>query len=442
MGTNANSQGTGEISFWRDGTALHVQISDNVTSADRIKHVFNSFFTLNTWVHVLVTWDGSTQTLTVYKDGSSVSPDSTPETDFVTQSDQSRYILISGLRASFADPLNEWEGQIHSVGIWDVELGASEVSDLVSFGDGVGEPALDYTGDWIVFVTGNNAVDARQIAFFDGSTGDVGVAEAWDSAPVATEIFRICGPQSLFDDITPAQCAEGHTDHRSLCIFNNTGGLITDLRVYLVPLDPNNTVLEVACGNAAGTTADIDTISPDTEEPNLVTDTTFSSTRPQSWRRPDDYDSAIDTPAGGFNLNSLFHAWVWLRRIVPPLHKRSDSSAWLLVVEETSGVKSAIPLVFDVDGFNPTFSLVSDRKPRTFGGARVTASVVDNQIGQPVEDESITIAITSGPGTLNTDPQPLDTDVNGEVEGIYISPEDDAQAGNSVTITATLGGDP
>jgi hypothetical protein len=445
MSQTAASQGLNEIAFWRDGTTLEVQIADNTTIADRKHYQYNSFFALDTWVHVMVTWDGTN--LLVYKNGSVVSVDTTTEDDSVTQSDGSRYFLISGRRWNFADPQDEWEGQIHSVCIWDVELGSSAISDLSGFGDGVGAAGgpLDHVGKWFVFVTGNNAIDARKCIYHDNTTGVMGFAPVWGTAPAVGEIYRISGPGHLFDDVTAAQCAAGHIDHRCLFLYNGTGVTLTDIRLYLLPLDDNGVELEVVAGNLQKGTNPVGSIAVDTDEPdlddNLGADA-FTSSIPQRFKQLPNYAAAINTPdPGTFDLVNLGSLPLWLRRTVPALHKRVDSSAWLLVAEETGGTKTAMVITHDVLGFTASFTGELDRIPRTFGGGRFTATVVDATIGLPIEDESVTIVISSGPGTLNSESQPLDTDVNGEAFAIYISPEDDAQAGNSVTITATLGGD-
>jgi len=441
MGPSATQEWSYEITFWRDGTTLHVRIAGS-TSTTQIYQTYNSFFALDTWVYIVVTWNGTT--LQVYKDGSPVSWDTQPDNDSVTQIDSTRYFSISGLRMNYTDPLEEWEGQIHSVGMWSSTLAAAEVADLVDFGDGEGDPALDHTGKWLVFITGANAVDARKIIYHDNTTGEMGFKVPWGTAPVIGEIFRISGARHLFDDVTAQQCAEGHVDYRGISFYNTTGGSLTDVRFYIIPLDPGTTGLDIACGNAQIGASDMDTISPDTQEPNLVTDSAFSSTRPQSFRRPDDYASGKDAPASGtsFSLANFFHSNIWIRRTTPALSKRKDSAAWLLVMEETGGTKTAVPIVYDVLGYDVAFSLDLDRIPRTFGGSRVTARVADDTLGQAAQDESVTIEIDSGPGTLVSETQPLDTDVNGEAFAIYHSPEDDAEAGNSVTITSTFWGDP
>lgn len=445
LGASANSEGTNEISIMRYSNSLQVRIADATVAADRKDHLFAGFFVVDTWVHIVVTWNGSS--LLVYKNGSLVSPDVVLENDSVTQTDAAKYMLISGLRATFADPQEEWEGQIHSVCIWDSVLTAAEIADLVDFGDGVGDPVLDHTGKWMVFLTGSNAMDSRKIIYHDNTTGVMGFAPVWGTAPSVSDIFRIAGPNDLFDIITASQCAEGGVDYRHLRMWNNTGVLVSDVRLYLVQLEGEGFELEIAAGNLGKGANPIASIATDEDEPDIRDNSgidAFTSTIPQSWRKPDDYESARETPwsSSGFSFNIGQNFGIWLKRTSPVLHKRIDGAAWLLVMEETGGTKTAVPIVFDAAGFNPTFTLEIDRKPRTFGGAHVTTRVVDDQIGQPVPDESVTIAITTGPGILNTDTQPLDTDVNGEAGGVYISPEDDAQAGNSVTITATLGGDP
>ncbi len=436
----ATSQGLDEITIYRDGGFLHVEISDDTTAVDRIHHVYSSPI-INTWTHYVLTWDGAT--LQLYKDGSPLAPSFTTENDSVTQSDSARYLLISGLRATFVDPFEEWEGQIHSVAMWDSVLTAAEIADLTDFGDGPGEPVLDHVGKWVAFVTGNNAVDARQVIYHDNTTGDIGVFPAWSSTPLVTEVFRVGWPLSIFDDVSVLECAGGHVDHRCLFVLNSTGVSLSDIRFYLQPLDPGSTEMEVVAGNLQKGSNPV-TPSAD-EEDAPFTDTTgtngFTSNTPQRFRQGRDYAEADDTPQPSFNLNNGFNSALWLRRTIPVLAKKFDNAAWLLVAEQDTAVKTAVPIVFNLDGFNPQLAAEFDRTPRTFGGARITATVEDADFGFPIEDEEVDIAIDSGPGTLNSDPQPLETDEDGEVRAVYLSPEDDAQAGATVVIEAKMGGD-
>jgi hypothetical protein len=304
---------------------------------------------------------------------------------------------------------------------------------------------LDHVGKWMVFVTGNNAVGARQILFHDNTTGEIGVAPEWGSTPQVGDDYRISEATGLFDDVSAPECAEGHVDHRCLYLLNSTSVTLTDIRFYLEPLDHSGTNMEVTAGNRSVGTDEVPVSADEEDDPD--TDSTgaggFTTTTPQRFRSSRDYASAIEVPSttSGWNLTNGSTSALWIRRTIPSLSKRFDDAAWLLVAEETGGVKTAVPIVFNLDGYTAQVTAAFDRTPRTFGGAHITVEVIDADFEFPIEDEDVFIAIDSGPGTLNSAAQPIDTDEDGIARAVYVSPEDDAQAGNTVVIEAKVGGD-
>lgn len=342
------------------------------------------------------------------------------------------------------DPNQSLGGYRSSTRVEELESSVTtQVSDFI-FRDST-QTGSSHVGKWIVFVLGTNAIDARQILYHDTGTGDIGVSPAWGTAPAVGEVYRISGALNLFDNLSVLECVEGHIDHRCLFLYNNTGSILQDIRFYLEPLNPSGTNFEVVAGNNMKGVNPV-TASAD-EEDNPSTDTTgasgFTTTTPQRFRAARDYDSARAVPSttSGFNLNNLNSSALWLRRTTPELTKKMDNAAWLLVAEQNTGVKTAVPLVFDLAGYTPQLAASFDRKPRTFGGARIDISVVDASYGFPIEDEEVYVVIDTGPGTLNSAPQPLSTDADGETYAIYVGPEDEAYVGSTVTVEAKMGGD-
>lgn len=447
VGTSTLSPGqVDSIEIIQENANLRVRIVDDTTAADQKERVFNSFFTASTWVHITVTWDGTT--LTVYKDGSPVTPDSTPEDDSVTMSDSaSRRLYIGSLRVTSAT--QEFDGLIHSVAFWDVELQAAEVSDIATFGDGPTQPTIDLSDAWVCFVTGSNALTARKIETLDDSTGRVTFAQEWGATPQAGDVYRLYTPQLLFDVASAAECAAGVIDHRCIWWKNETGVTVADVVAYFVPLDPLSTDVDIAVSDKSGTASEVPTIADEEDEPDLTTLGTpdFALSIPASFRHPVDRTTASESPRNGLSTNyaNLQQRAMWLRRTVDAL-SRAGKAAWLVILEgSTTGgdpdpIGTAFILYFEMAGFTPNLEVEFDRTPRTFGGARITGRLTDADIGVAIEGIDMDFGlIAPSPGALSTpSPLPIATDEDGEVLIAYDGPDDEAEVGSSVQVEAKV----
>jgi hypothetical protein len=309
---------------------------------------------------------------------------------------------------------------------------------------------LDHVGGWLVFVTGVNAGEARRVTFHDNGTGELHVEQEFSNLAASGDTYRLGRVDGLFDDgPTPAECAAGVVDHRCIVFHNTSGETLQDLRFYLTPLDPRSISFRIAASSTNIGATGIPPIVADTDEPDIrTTGVDFFSSVRQEFRQPRTFTQADETPANSLNLTTNQEVGIWLERTAAPL-TRVGVAVWLLTAEAASGsVSGAGPwassmlIVSAPDGFTPDFTVAFDRTPRTFGGARVTARLLDATTGVAIEAVDVEIELTAGPGTLTLPAAPpIPTDEDGIVRGAYAAPEDPGDVGATVEITARFYGD-
>ncbi len=440
-GTSAGTANLNAIQIHRSGTELRVRVVDDTTSADQKEREFTGVLALNTWSFVVVTWDGST--LTTYLDGSALVPSSTPEDDSITMGDSATRRFAIGAINPTNFPSEEFIGQIHSVMVWTNELTAAEVLELDGFGDGVAPAALDHSGSYMVFEDGTNENDIHQISTHDNSTGEMTILPPADNLALISAAYTLYTPNALFDSVNALECANGHADHRCLYIRNETGSAMNTLRMYVEVLESSSTQLSVALSDRNSIGSGTVPVSADElVDPDIrtIVGQSFAS-EIQVFRQPRDYSQALETPFGTLNLANNTHTALWLRREISQLTRRFDSAGWVFVLEDTLGTIKKVPVVWDQVGFTPDLTLTFDRIPRTFGGARLTGKLVDDDFDTPVEGIPLSFQILVGPGSLSLPTPPFDTDEDGEFLVQYVGPEDDAQAGASLQVEVSFGGD-
>jgi len=101
-----------------------------------------SWFTLDTWTHLVVTFDGST--LITYFNGTAHASNDKQGDDTIATSTETRKIFIG----SDANPANRWIGNIGPIAIWSTVLGTDEVAVLYNagkFGFNVASNSGSYT---------------------------------------------------------------------------------------------------------------------------------------------------------------------------------------------------------------------------------------------------------------------------------------------------------
>lgn len=311
-------------------------------------------------------------------------------------------------------------------------------------------------GSWVTFLTGNNAGASRRVAAELGGTVAY-FTDPWPALSAIGDSYRVSDETDLFNDgPTIAECGAGVVDHRGLYFFNESGERLDDLRFYLMPLNPTTIPLDIVVGDRPISTPfdNFAGISVDTDDPPL----TFTggggsfSTTVQEFRRPRNFASTLDTPSSGvgssFNLNNFNAVAIWVKRNVLAQTRKGDSVTWALVAEAADGQTTPGPHVSIMTissapaGFTPDLSTAFDRTPRTFGGARVTGTLLDLTTQLPVIGVPMEFSLVApSPGSLAT-PTPADyTDDDGQAVVQYTGSEDEADVGDDVEVQTKIGGD-
>lgn len=115
----------------QSNTGLEVHLF-NTASSFRKRYLWNSQFSVGVWTHVLVTWDGTS--LKAFFDSVETAPSSTPNDLSHTVLSVDRVTAIGRINSPNA---SYWDGLIHSIAIWDVDVGAA-ASTIYNTGDGSG----------------------------------------------------------------------------------------------------------------------------------------------------------------------------------------------------------------------------------------------------------------------------------------------------------------
>lgn len=112
---------------------LRLRIFDenhNINSDFR-EQTYNQLFNDTDWHHILAVFVGSTDSLSVYIDGALASPTSDNSTS-VTQVDAAVEVAVGDQAAGAS---RYWEGLIHQVAVWDVDVSAG-IDEIYNGGDG------------------------------------------------------------------------------------------------------------------------------------------------------------------------------------------------------------------------------------------------------------------------------------------------------------------
>jgi len=454
LNTNGfNNDSTNMILVRRESSNLFVRISDATTTADQKELLFNSFFSTNTWYHVAVRWDGTT--LSVFKNGILQTPSSTPENDSVTQTNVSRGACIGGAGYTLATPADRWTGQIHSLAIWDAALNDANCAAIAGLGDGDNADNHSHVGKWVVFVTGANANEAREIISHDKVNGKLVFTHEFSNLGSSGDYYRFCSWTSLWDDgPSTTDSINGQVDHRMIFFTQSTGESLLNVRYILTPLN-GSSILEYAPShrNLISGASFVTAISVDTDLPDLTTFTGNSfSTQPAMWVRPADYATAeLSFDVGTVTSNPTGYRPIWLRRTTLPATQPMRAEAWLFTLEAANGSitpgphRSSFVVVSKPLGFTPNLTVSLDRVPRINGGANITGLVTDAVSGLPAQGASFLpfVLVAPSPGSIT---QPANNnfvaDASGQIYGTYTASTDEADAGANVTIQARIAGEP
>ena len=335
-----------------------------------------------------------------------------------------------------SDTLYEFESTVTTV---QTAQSRRIVRDSARSGDAINL----HRGKYLVAVTGSNAdlFYASRIIAFEVNGGD-GVYTLEEAAPAnfgVTDDYRVTDAGNIFEDVTAAEARAGLETFKIIYLYNATGGNLTGLRFYLVPLNPSGSQVQflVSTGNDENLLTMPDrTTDPRDQWGKVDPDagSEFNDDNPMSGP----VTSASASPSIGRTVNNGTSIALILRREILAGTVKRKSSSFLLIAEEGSLV-SAQPFIWNVDGNPSTLSLQNDRDVFISGGCRLKATALDD-LGNTQEDRSTFFDVLVGGGTIVNQSGDHQTDSDGEVSVTYRSPSVGVTDGDPLTFQAAIGG--
>jgi hypothetical protein len=347
---------------------------------------------------------------------------------------------------SNTDPEQSWFGARSTAGgntVYDYESTVTAVSSL-GFGDSAhtGEGAGVHNGKYVLFVDGNDELLVCRV---------VGYSDAgwFDLFPVPQNIqvgdtYRLFDVNSLFDDLSAAECAAGDVEYRLIAAYNNSGQTLNGpARVWVEEVDVGQTEFDIAAddnptGNPVGPTP-----SDEKEEPDL---SGFGASA--EFSRPISDTSGLRQPSFTGSLDNLTlglagHRLISIRRTTAAKSKRRGRILAMIMVQQESPspvqtVKTGCLIVLNADGYTPAITVTKDRDVHIGGGARITAEVRTVETDAAVEEADVAFELT---GLKLLIPDGSQTDSNGRLKATYHGSEDPDDAGDpppQATITAKV----
>jgi hypothetical protein len=355
--------------------------------------------------------------------------------------DQITFELSGG--AANSDPLLSFGGAKSGTPVEELQstVTTNQGPDLSIFFDSarIGDGDGTHVDKWILFITGPNALSAARVIDFRSADGRFQLEFRMPSTSVVGNIYRLFDLNSLFHEVTEAECASGHTDYRLVYCTNTSGDAATKWQGYLrdVGIGPswagvdfeifskeNSSPVEGTPANEETPPAGLDAVERFTR-----TLAYYGFPSPQPFRQR--------THAQGFG-GGTWRA-IYVKRIVPENQRRQPFAVCMIVVEMLDAglttVSCGCLLPFGLLGFTPEIAITRDRGPILTGqqladgydsairvghGARFAAEIRAQETGLVVPDLEVGWSL-DGPGQIWTPPGPI-TDVNGVAKATYSAP--------------------
>jgi len=354
-------------------------------------------------------------------------------------------LAASSFNAAQPDPNASLGGFQASTLIADVD---SQLTGVVPGEQILTDTALpaspDLVGWWIQMVTGASQNEVRRIVDWNGGIQRLTVDRAFTNVTVG-DYYQLFQPNGFFSALDAAVCRDRSAVHRLAYMRNETGGLLSDVRVYVQEIQAGPLNCEVAMATTPSpqlANFDVDDLASQTDTPPIRASSGFGSST-QQFGDPRSYVAANGgSPFGSAtdreirDVATLFpDRPIWIRLSFDddaPLPIPAQC-VFQVFVESAGGTASSFLIVVDVEGVPEEVVGVVDRIPRIGGGARLSALSRDSVSEEVVPGRSVNITIDSGPGSLN--PQDLSEvpEDGSPVRRVYVSPTDPAQAGQNVT---------
>lgn len=329
--------------------------------------------------------------------------------------------------------IHEFEGTFTSISA----AGTTRVFDS-ALGDGDD----DHNDKYLMCYGGDNGNDLfiSRIKDFVGATGEFILDDDIPNATAVGEVYRVFPVENLMINFTAQQSAEGREDHVGVYARQVSGISIESISAYIKLIDVGPFEFEILTNNDNGqlTLIDVDL----TVVPSLTLFPKNEFSNPSSWANSL-YDQPGRDRASTLTMGSTHENGSYIqRRAVGPMSTKRVVA--LLVLEGTSTspaqqIRSALPIIFEVDGYTPEVTLAVDQAVHVGGGSRITTQCIAQETGGPVEDAEVSFALVPATrGALNDiDGQ---TDAGGRAEATYVAPSAASEVGNPIAFNITAPG--
>ena len=309
------------------------------------------------------------------------------------------------------------------------------------------EIGSSHVGKWILFRTGNNDNDAREIVGFNTSIGEFTVDADLSNDSVIGDDYELFTSNGVFSAFSPTQAVNLTFRQRLFWVSNQGGGTLNPYGNYVVDIDPGPLVCEIVQGLQNGAKFDVVGIVGESDEFTLttLTDDDFfvqgAVNKKERYGRPPNFALAqFQSPFSATlffaNTNMIMFVKLSFRRNEPiPLFHRC---VFQIFYDDNSGTKSSTLIVVDV-GADEVITTGPDRTPRYKGGCRVQAIIKDSILAKPIPGKTVTIKLVSGPGSLTSvvDQEVSDTSGN-PVQAVYLSPTVEPMTPEVVTFSVEV----
>jgi hypothetical protein len=357
--------------------------------------------------------------------------------------DQITFELSGG--AANSDPLLSFGGAKSGTPVEELQstVTTNQGPDLSVFFDSarIGDGDGTHVDKWILFITGPNALSAARVIDFRSADGRFQLEFRMLSTSVVGNIYRLFDLNSLFHEVTEAQCASGHTDYRMVYVTNTSGDAATKWQGYLRArgIGPSWAGVDFEIFSKEDQNP-VEGTPADEETPPAGLDAVERFTRTLAFYgfpSPQPFRPRIHAQNFG---GGTFRA-IYLKRIVPENQRRQPYAAAMIIVEMNDAVSTRIQcgclFPFGLLGFTPEIAITRDRGPilteqqladgydsaiRIGHGARFEAEIRAQETGLVVPDLEVGWGL-SGPGQLWTPPD-LVTDSAGISKVTYSAPSD------------------
>lgn len=366
------------------------------------------------------------------------------------------YLAAATFDAAQGDPNASLGGFKSSTVIADEEGTFTTVtSDRVVIDTGL--PGGDFVGGWVVFLD-TNLNEVREIIAYNTGTKEMTFREVLPSTPLVSDRYWLFLPNGLFDQFDADECRRRATKHRLGYFYNSTGSQIDEYRCFVREIKAGPLVCDIGMAIHASPQNehfDVVDLSDQEDPPDLQSPValggapqTFGDDGSQDFLHPRTRDGAGRSPYGtegpgqsktirdsGTSVHADRPMWIRLSfNADSPIPLPTQAVFQVYVDGDDGTVIPSFLVVVDLAGVPEVITPVIDRRLRIAGGARLSCIVTDAvDPFEAVPGRTISIELTSGPGSMGTQGVKVQQDDGEPIRRVYLSSTDPADVGQVVT---------